>query len=92
MFCRVLPPHQIADAKPIYPAKLRERGVAGRVLVEGRIGRDGLIKDLRARAPLDPDFAKATFDALRHWQFTAMRLDGVPIEVPIRVTADFVVR
>jgi len=48
------------------------------VVIEGRIGTDGLIKDLRALAPADPDFANATFDALRQWQFTTTRLDGVP--------------
>ena len=92
MFCRVTPPHKIADAQPVYPTRQRESGVAGEVMVEGRIGKDGLIKDLRTLAPADPDFAGATVDALRRWQFTATRLDGVPIEVTIRVTANFIVR
>ena len=90
MFCRITPPVQIARAQPVYPTKQRESGVAGKVTIEGRIGTDGLIKDLRTLAPADPDFASATFDALRRWQFIAMRLDGVPIEVTIRVTASFV--
>jgi TonB family protein len=92
MFCRVTPPHKIADAQPVYPTRQRESGVAGMVKIEGRIGTDGLIKDLRALAPADPDFASATIEALRRWQFTATRLDGVPIEVTIRVTAAFVVQ
>jgi protein TonB len=92
MFCRIMPPHKIADAQLIYPTKQRENQVAGEVIVAGRIGRDGLIKDLRTLAPADPDFARATFDALRRWQFTPTQLDGVPIEVTIRVTADFVVQ
>jgi TonB family protein len=92
MFCRVTPPHKIADAQPVYPTRQRESGVAGTVLLEGRIGTDGLIKDLRTLASADPDFASATIDALRRWQFTATRLDGVPIEVTIRVTATFVVQ
>ena len=92
MFCRVTPPHKIAEPQPVYPTKQREGRVAGQVIVEGRIAKDGLIKDLRALAPADPDFANATIDALRRWQFTATRLDGVPIEVSIRVTADFVVQ
>ena len=92
MFCRVTPPVQIARAQPVYPAKQRESGVAGKVIVEGRIGTDGLIKDLRALVPADPDFAGATVDALRRWQFRPIRLDDVPVEVNIRVTANFVVR
>jgi hypothetical protein len=92
VFCRVTPPHKIADPQPVYPTKQREGRVAGQVIVEGRIAKDVLIKDLRALAPADPDFASATIDALRRWQFTATRLDGVPIEVSIHVIADFAVQ
>jgi TonB family protein len=92
MFCRVTPPVQIARAQPIYPPKQRESGVASTVVVEGRVGTDGLFKDLRPLAPADPDFASATIDALRRWQFTPIRFDGVPVEMNIRVTANFVVQ
>jgi TonB family protein len=92
MFCRVTPPIQIARAQPTYPTRERERGVAGAVVVEGRVGTDGLIKDLRALSPADPDFVSATFDALRRWQFTPIQFDGVRVEMSIRVTADFVVQ
>jgi TonB family protein len=92
MFCRVSPPVQIARAQPIYPPKQRESGVAGTVVVDGRVGTDGLFRDLRALAPADPDFASSTIDALRRWQFTPIRFDGVRIEMNIRVTANFVVQ
>src|ERR1700680_1595052 len=87
MFCRVTPPVQIARAQPVYPTKQRERGVARVVVVDGCVGTDGLVKDLRALGPADPDFASATVDALRRWQFTAIRFDGVPVAMSIRVTA-----
>jgi hypothetical protein len=86
----ITPPVKLAHVLPVYPAQQRETGVGGKVVIEGRIGTDGLVKDLRALAPADPDFAKATFDAVSHWQFTTTRLDGVPVEVNIRVTANFV--
>jgi TonB family protein len=92
MFCRVLPPIQIASAQPIYPTKERESGVGGSVVVEGRVGTDGLIRSLRALAPANPDFASATFDALRRWEFTPIQLDGVPVDTNIRITAHFVVQ
>ena len=68
----------------------RESGVGASVTVEGRVGKDGLIKGLHAVTPGDPDFANATVEALRRWQFTAPLLDGTPIEVSIRVNANFV--
>jgi TonB family protein len=92
MFCRVLPPIQIASAQPIYPTKERESGVGGSVVVEGRVGTDGLIRSLRALAPANPDFASATFDALRRWEFRPIQLDGVPVDTNIRITAHFVVQ
>jgi TonB family protein len=87
----VTPPVQIARAQPIYPATQRDNRIAGTVTVEGLIGANGLLNDLHAIAPADPDFAAATLDALRRWQFIAMQLDGIPVEATIQVTANFVV-
>jgi TonB family protein len=92
MFCRVTPPVQTSRVRPVYPTKQREGRTNGTVTVEARVGTDGLVKDFQSLAPADPDFVRATVDALRRWQFTAMRFDGVPVEVTIRVTANFVVR
>lgn len=92
MFSRVTPPVQIVRVQPIYPAKECESRVGGTVVVEGRVGTDGLVKNLRALAATDPGFAGATFDALRRWQFKPMRFDGVPVEMSIRATANFVVQ
>ena len=85
----IQPPLRIADARPRYPQALIASGTAGNVAVDGRIGTDGFIKDLRVNAPADPEFASATVDALREWQFTATRLDGVPVEANIHVVVNF---
>jgi hypothetical protein len=87
----IQPPTRIADARPRYPRTLIESGTAGNVKVDGRIGTDGFIKDLRVIAPADPDLASATIEAVSQWQFTQVRLDGVPVEANIRVTAHFVI-
>jgi beta-lactamase regulating signal transducer with metallopeptidase domain len=92
IFCRVTPGHKIADPKPIYPPKERESRIAGNVALDGKIGKDGLIKVLSVIGPANPDFVRATVDALRRWQFSTTLLDGVPIEVPIRVVVKIVVR
>ena len=83
------PPMRIADARPRYPQEHRDAGTEGTVEVDGRIGTDGFIKDFRVTAPADPRFASATVDALRQWQFTATRLDGVPVEANIHVVVRF---
>ena len=90
MFCRVTPPVQVARAKPVYPTTQRERGISGSVLVAAKVGTDGLLEDPHLLRSADPDFASATVDALRRWQFTPIRFDGVPVEMSIRVTVNFV--
>lgn len=63
MFCRITPPHKIADPQPIYPANLRESGVGGQAAAEGLVGKDGLPRDLHTVVPANSDFVRATMDA-----------------------------
>jgi hypothetical protein len=43
------------------------------------------------REPAEPDFVNALIDAVHQWRFTQTRLDGVPVEVVIHVSARFVI-
>ena len=83
-------PTKIRDVKPRYPQSLRDIGTDGQVTLEGRIGTDGFIKDLRILGTADPDLASAAAEAVGQWQFTPTRLDGVPIEVSVKVSVTFV--
>jgi len=87
----IVPPLHVRRVTPQYPQTKKDAGIAGAVTLEGRIGTDGFLKELRVLTPADTDFANAAFEAVRQWRFTPARLDGVPMEVPIRVTANFVV-
>jgi hypothetical protein len=87
----IMAPKKIGDMKPTYPAQQRDAGVSGNVEIDARIGTDGLMKDFRLTAPADPDFVNALIDALQQWQFTQTRLDGVPVEVVMHVSARFVI-
>jgi hypothetical protein len=64
--------------------------VIGRLLTCYVSSTDGFVKNLRALSPADTDFANAAFEAVRQWQFTPTRLDGIPVEVQIGVTVNFV--
>jgi TonB family protein len=86
----IVQPTKIFDRKPIYPANQRDAGVSGRVEIDARIGVDGLTKDFRLTESADPDFVSALIDAVRQWRFTPTRLDGVPVEVVMHVSARFV--
>jgi TonB family protein len=73
--------------KPRYPPN--RRGSGATLLFEGRIGTDGFLKEMRVLAPADADFANAALEAIRQWKFTPTRLDGVPMETPMRVSVTF---
>ena len=57
--------------------------------MEGRIGTDGFLKELRVIAPADPDLASAATEAVGQWLYSQTRLDGVPIEVRVNITVNF---
>ena len=84
------PPLKVRDVRPRYPQDRLD--ISARVVLEGRIGTDGLIKALRVVEPADPDFAAAAAEAVGQWQFTPTRLDGVTVEVGITVNIRFSVQ
>jgi TonB family protein len=86
----VTPPRKLVDAKPVYPASAIEAGTSGTVVITGRVGTDGSVRDMQSAADADPAFAIAAKQAIHLWQFSPTRLNGVPMEVQIEVTVMFV--
>ena len=86
----IVPPLKLFDRKQIYPANQQAAGVGAKVTIDTRIGIDGFTKDFRQTSPADPDFVNALVDAVKQWQFSQTKLDCVPVEVTMHVTASFV--
>jgi len=83
-------PRKELDVRPIYPAAMRAAGLTGDVPIEAIIGRDGTVSSVRVlSAQVHPDFAIAAVDAVRQWRFTPTLLNGVPVEVVMRVSVRF---
>jgi Carboxypeptidase regulatory-like domain/Gram-negative bacterial TonB protein C-terminal len=82
-------PRKLRDAKPDYPSMLRGTGRDATVIVNARIGIDGVLKDLEPREPVDGPFYDALVLALREWRFSATLLNCVPQEVEVNITANF---
>jgi outer membrane biosynthesis protein TonB len=59
------------------------------VLLEGRIGVDGFINDLRVVTQGNVEFAAAAVEAVRQWEFSQTLLDGVPVEVKMNISVTF---
>ncbi len=87
----VTPPLKLVDVKPRYPRSASGEFVSGTVEVESRLGTDGVLKEFRLIGDPDPSLAKAALDAIRQWQFSQTKLNGVPQECAVSVTVQFTV-
>lgn len=88
----ILQPWKIADVKPVYPEAASSTHTGGVVTMEALIGTDGTVREVRVVSSPHPDLDRAATEAVRQWEFTPTILNCTPIEVRMKVTANFVVR
>ena len=86
------PPLKLVDVKPFYPPQLAASGAAATVVVKAVLGVDGRLKDVEPESGPDAAFVTAVLDAVRQWEFTSVRLNGVPLECQVTVTVNFSVK
>ena len=87
-------PRQVKKVNPRCPAVTPGAGLV--VILEGAIGADGLVKDVKVLRPQPADdkqtgYVQAAVDAVRQWEYTPTRLNNVPVPVIMTVTVSFVV-
>jgi TonB family protein len=82
-------PMKLVDVRPIFPPNLAAARTAGSVLLEARIGTDGLVHDLRTISATHPDFERAARDAVSQWEFSETLLNCTPVDVTMHVTITF---
>ncbi len=87
----ITPPAKIGHAAPQYPANLAIARQGGSVVLDARIGEDGLIREVRTVSATNPEFERAAADAIRQWAFSQTLLNCVAVEVAMRVTVNFLV-
>ena len=91
-------PAKTRHVNPIYPAAMQAAAVDGHVTLAARIGVDGRIveavesREADANAPVHPELVAAAIEAVRGWEFTPTLLNGVPVEVDMRVSVQFSMR
>jgi TonB family protein len=84
-----LEPLQLIRAgTPIYPAIAKARNITGMAVVQGTVGKDGKVTNLKFISG-QPIFKDAAFDAARQYQFKAARLNGQPIEQTTQIKISF---
>jgi protein TonB len=93
----IKPPTKVVDVRPIFPAALAAAGVEGEVVLNGRIGIDGYMSDIRVNDTASaassgtphPDLVAAALEAVRQWEFNPTLLNGVPVEAAVTITVRF---
>ena len=78
----------IKKVAPSYPVKAKLAGIQGRVILNGVIGTDGHVKELRVLA--GPGLLQQpAFDAVQQWEYTPYLLDGKPVEMETELNVIF---
>jgi len=74
--------------EPQYPALARQMRISGTVELEGVIGTDGHLRELRIVSG-HPLLARAALQAVSQWIYKPTRLNGDPVEVIAPITVTF---
>lgn len=89
-------PRQIKKVNPICPNALLPAGVSYVVVLNGRIGVDGLMNEVRLADPSKPgsgapppEFVQSAMDAVREWGYTTTLLNNQPVEVDVLITVHY---
>jgi TonB family protein len=78
----------IHKVDPAYPLQARAQRIAGPVVLEILLGKDGRIRNISAVSG-NPQLVTAAVEAVRQWRYSPTLLDGNPIEATKRVTVVF---
>jgi TonB family protein len=86
----IIPPKKVIDVAPEYPEPLKTAKIGGETEVEGIIGSDGTVRDVRVITAAHPDLDSAAIDAISQWAFSPTLLNCIPIDVRLSVSVTFV--
>lgn len=78
----------ISQPPPVYPAPALRMGVEGSVTLQGTVGTDGRVRNLRpvrGHALL----TQVAIEAVKNWKYQPALLNGIPVETEITVNVNF---
>jgi periplasmic protein TonB len=81
-------PMLVHRIEPQYPILAKQSGIEGAVVLEAVVDTTGQVTGLRVSSG-NSLLASAALRAVRQWRYRPSRLNGKPVEVPIRVTLNF---
>jgi TonB family protein len=81
-------PVKIKDVPPRYPREALKARVAGAVVIEALIDREGNVTEMELLRSI-PELDQAALDAVAQWKYAPARLDGEAIPVVMTVSVNF---
>ena len=84
-------PRKLVDVRPLYPSNLGAARLGGVVVLEARIGTDGITRVMRTVSSTHQEFEAAAVEAVRQWEFSETLLNCQAVEVAMTVTVNFVI-
>jgi protein TonB len=78
----------IYNVRPIYPKLAKQAHIQGTVRLAALIDENGIVERLRLISG-HPFLVKATFDAVKQWQYRPVTYDGVPVAVVTIIDVNF---
>lgn len=86
------PPRLLREVKADYTEDARQRGVAGDVVLEIVVRRDGSVGDVKVLRGLAGGLNERAVQAVRQWRFTPAHRQGAPVDVIVEVAVEFKLR
>jgi TonB family protein len=85
-------PRVLQEVKADYTEDARRRGLAGEVVLEIVVRRDGSVGDVRVLQGLGGGLNERAMQAVRQWRFAPARRLGTPVDVIVEVAVEFRLR
>lgn len=74
---------------PVYPPEAKEHHLAGIVMFDATIGKDGHIASLQPMPQSNAQLIASAKDTVNHWLFRPYMVNGVPVEVKTQFTVSY---
>lgn len=83
-------PRPLKKVQPVYPQRLQDLGIEGRVVLELTIDANGRVVAVRVLRGLHPELDQAAIAAAKQMLFSPAKVNGTAVKVPTRYSFVFV--
>jgi TonB family protein len=88
----ITPPRLLREVKADYTEEARQRRIAGDVILEIVVRRDGTVGDVKVLQGLGSGLNDQAMQAVRQWRFAPAQRQGTPVDVIVEVAVEFKIR